>query len=141
MSIRIRLLGRDLRDLVALYSEARHQSLLSEDEGVDIVLQRGGGGCVRPPLVHQDDARADADFETLRIVQLLERLRVHEEHRIAILLAARLQAERSTRRLVIASRGPALQQGAFSILPADPEAGLRDLREDQNGMRLRPEFF
>jgi SPFH domain / Band 7 family len=113
----------------------------AEDEGVDIVLQRGGRGGLRHTLVHQDDARADPDLETLRVVQLLERLRVHEEHRVAVLLAARLQSERRPRRLVIASRSPTFQQGAFAILTANPEAGLRDLWEHQNGLRLGPEFL
>jgi hypothetical protein len=55
-----------------LYPEARHQPLLSEDEGVDIVLQRAGRGGLCQTLVHQDDARADADLETVLVVQLLE---------------------------------------------------------------------
>ena len=75
------------------------------------------------------------------VVQLLERLGVHEDHRVAVLLAARLQPERSAGRLVIGNGASALQQGAFAILPADPEAGLRDLGKHEDGMRLRPELL
>src|SRR6476646_7021963 len=53
-----RLLGRDLRDLVALDAEARHEALLSKDEGVDVVLERLRRGALPHPLVHDHDARA-----------------------------------------------------------------------------------
>src|SRR5918993_4757785 len=47
------LLRRDLRDLVSLDAEPGHQSLLAEDEGVNVVLHRGG----RPRLVFPSSSR------------------------------------------------------------------------------------
>src|SRR5262245_27242674 len=80
------LFGLELRDLVALYAEAGHQSFLAEDEGVDIVFH---GRCCRILRLsfHDDDGRTDADFEAIRLIELLQRPVVHEEHRVAVGLA------------------------------------------------------
>src|SRR6185437_12854873 len=135
------LLWRYLRDLVALYAEARHQSLLAEDEGVDVVLQRGGRGGLRLALVEHDDARTDANLETIRVDELIECLRVHEEHRVAVLLASRLQSKRRAGRLVKVSRRPILQQRTLAVLTTNPEAGFLDARKDQYCLRFCSELF
>jgi uncharacterized membrane protein len=90
---RASLLRLDLRDLVALNPEPCHESLLGEDEGVDILLHRGGGAALRHALVHHDDSRPDANLESLGLVEHLDRGVFHEEHRVAVSLGASLESD------------------------------------------------
>ena len=48
----------------------RHQPLLAEDERVDVVLLAVVVAFFCLSLVENDDARADADFEPVRVVEL-----------------------------------------------------------------------
>ena len=88
------------------------------------------------PLIEDDDGRADADFEPVRVIELLQRLVVHEEHRVAIGLDAGLEANRPAARAVVRDRAAALHQRAVTMLTADPEAGFGDLREDEDRGRF-----
>src|SRR4051794_16868644 len=128
-------LRRDLLDLVALETEAGHQALLAENERVDIVLQGLGRRALTHAFVDDDNAGADADLESVRLVELLESAGAREEHRVAVLLAARLETERGAGVLVVGDRGPFLEQRTLAVLPSDAEAGLRDRGEDQDGDR------
>ena len=71
------------RDLRALNARTRHQALLVEDEGVDVLRERRAGDRLALPLVHQDDARPDPDLPAVAPVEVLERLVVHQEERVA----------------------------------------------------------
>ena len=88
------LLGIELGDLVALNPESRHKAFLAEDEGIDVVLHRRGRTAFCLPLVHDDDARTNADLEPFSLVELLQHRVVHEEHRVAVGLRACLESER-----------------------------------------------
>lgn len=64
-------------------------------------------------------------------------LRVHEEHRIAIRLAARLQPEGGPGRSIVGDRLAVLQERALAVLATDFEAGLCDtLGRPLSGSRL-----
>src|SRR6185437_8029909 len=81
------------------------------------------------------------NLETIRVDELIECLRVHEEHRVAVLLASRLQSKRRAGRLVKVSRRPILQQRPLAVLTANPEAGFLDARKDQYRLRFCSELF
>ena len=105
------------RDLVALDAQAGHQPLLAEDEGIDIVLGGGGGQRLGLAFVHHDDARADADLEALVGAEGADRRLVHQEHGVAELLRAGLQAEGGAAGVVVAGRLSTLEQHAVAVLP------------------------
>src|SRR5262245_4524924 len=55
----------DLGDLVALDAHSRHQSLLAEDERIDVILRGRRRHRLRRTLVHHHDGRADPDLESV----------------------------------------------------------------------------
>src|SRR5262249_19104035 len=73
----------DPRDLRSLDTDPGHESLLIEDEGVDVARDRVAGDRFPESLVDDDDARTDAQLEPGGGVELLERRVVHEEERVA----------------------------------------------------------
>ena len=87
------LLGRNLRDLVALDAEAGHESFLPEDHGVDIVLEGRGGGGLRHALVDDDDAGADTVGANARSIRTLNESRLGEVFGVTA-IPARLALER-----------------------------------------------
>ena len=119
--------------------DAGHQPLLVEDEGIDVLRDRRAGDRLADALIDDDDARPDADLEAVARVEIGERTVVHEEERVAEDLHAGLQAVGRRDGVVVANRLAALQQHAFADLPAEHEAGLDDVREDQHGRGLLAE--
>ena len=89
------------------------------------------------PSSSTDDAGTDADLEPIGVVELLQRLGVHEEHGIAVGLNACLEAERGAAGFVVGDGLVISDQRAVAVQSSDPEAGLGDLGEDENGSRLR----
>ena len=79
--------------------------------------------------IDDHDARADADLESLRGVEGLQRLLRHEEHRVAVLLRAGLESVGGAGRVVVADRLAATPEHAFAELAANAEAGLGDVGE------------
>src|SRR5215472_8169458 len=115
-----RLFRVDLRNLVALDAHAGHQALLTEDEGVDIVLRSGRGQRLRHAFVDHDHGGTDPDLEPVSLVELPNRLVAHEEHRIAVLLSAGLQPDRCASGVVIRDWLASPEQSAFAELTANP---------------------
>src|SRR5688572_31244449 len=91
----------DARDLRALDAEAAHEPLLIEHDRVDVARERVARERPRRALVDQHDARADADLESPRGVELLQRRFVHEEERVSERLRAGLEAVRGGDRVVV----------------------------------------
>src|SRR5215467_7815003 len=122
----------DLGDLVALDAHSRHQSLLAEDERIDVILRGRRRQVLRDTLIHHHDSRAHPDLEPVGLVELGQGIRVHEEHRIAELLGPRLQPDRRARVVVVPDRLALLKQRAVAELTADAQTSLGDLRKDQD---------
>src|SRR5262245_17817255 len=138
-----RRLGRrllaDPRDLRSLDADPGHETLLVEDEGVHVARDRVAGDGLPDALVDDDDARADAELETVGRVELVERGVVHEEERVAELLYARLEAVGRGDGVVVAGHLAVLAQHALTDLAPEHEAGLDDPRKDEDPRRLLPE--
>src|SRR6266567_1912754 len=125
-----RCLLRDPGDLRALYAEAGHQPLLIEDEGIDVLGDRGAGERLADARVDDDDARADAELPAVAPVEIGERAVVHEEEGVTEDLDAGLQPVRRRDGVIIAD-GPAIrEEHPFADLSPEHEAGL-DLRTEQ----------
>lgn len=62
----------DPRDLRALDSDPRHESLLVEDKSVDVALDRSRREIPGDTDVDDDDARADAKLPAAARVQILD---------------------------------------------------------------------
>src|SRR3546814_7526121 len=91
-------------------------------------LQRRAGA-----LVDHHYVRRRADLPAVAVVEVAQRLLVHEVDRVAEGLDARLQTEGGGRRAVVLTDGVVLEQRAFTVLAADDEAALHDLGEHQAG--------
>src|SRR3546814_1059255 len=85
----------DLGDLGAFDGDAGHEALLVEEEHQDIVLGRGGRQRRAGALVDHHYVRRRADLPAVAVVEVAQRLLVHEVDRVAEGLEARLQTERS----------------------------------------------
>src|SRR6266567_2325951 len=134
-----RCLLRDPGDLRALYAEARHQPLLIEDEGIDVLRDRGAGERLADARVDDNDARADAELPAVAPVEIGERAVVHEEEGVTEDLDAGLQPVRRRDGVIIAD-GPAIrEEHAFTHLSAEHEAGFHHAREDEHGLGFRTE--
>src|SRR5208282_157448 len=119
ISLHMQNLFVQLGDFGALNAETSHQTLLVEDERVDVVLQGRGGQRPCLAFVDDDNGRPDPDFPTIARVQILNRLVVHQEQRVAELLHAGLQAK-GPRHGVIAPDDPAApHHHALTVSPAD----------------------
>src|SRR4030095_1363535 len=116
----------DLRDLRSLDPDAGHQPLLAEDEGVDIARERVRRHRLGDAGIDDDDARPHAELETTGRIELLQRLIVHEEERVAEGLDARLEPVRRRNRVVVADRPALLPEHALADLSSDHEAALHD---------------
>src|SRR3546814_2861741 len=79
-----RLLFRiDLGDLGAFDGDAGHEALLVEEEHQDIVLGRGGRQRRAGALVDHHSVRRRADLPAVAVVEVAQRLLVHEVDRVA----------------------------------------------------------
>src|SRR5262245_8141833 len=126
----------DPADLRALQAKPRHQTLLVEDERVDIALRRAGGEGLRLARVHDDDARSHADLETFALLQVVESGVGHEEQHVAEGLDASLETVGGGHGVVVADVLALLAKDALPVLGPEEEAGLHDAREDKHGHRL-----
>src|SRR5207249_11116810 len=117
----IRLLA-DSADLGTLDPHTSHQAPLVEDERVDVTLERRACERSSDALVHHDDARTDADFPAVTVVEILDRGVRHQEERVAEPLHAGLQAVRSRDGAVKPDRTAILAEHALAILSAYNEA-------------------
>ena len=73
----------DPGDLGPLQAETAHQAALVEEEGVDALVDGGGGERGGHSLIDDDEARAAADFPTAAAVEIPECRVVHHEQRVA----------------------------------------------------------
>ena len=122
-----RSLWRGLGDLRSLESEPSHQAFLAEDKRIDIVPQGCARHRFRLALVHNDDTRADADLLAVTLVQIRERLVVHQKQRITKLLHAGLQAEGSRHGVVVPYNLVPLHEGPIA-LDCTRSPGLGEIR-------------
>ena len=127
-------------DLGTLETEAGHQTLLVESEGVDAAMDGVGGEAASHSFVHDDDARAGADLPAARVVYPIHRLLVHQEERITVFLNARLQAIGGGYGPVAAARLAVQEKNSFAPLSAKDEAGFDDIRKNKNGDCFRFTF-
>src|SRR3546814_4870817 len=86
-------------------------------------LQRRAGA-----LVDHHYVRRRADLPAVAVVEVAQRLLVHEVDRVAEGLEARLQTEGGGRRAVVLTDGVVLEQRAFTVLAADDEADRKSTR-------------
>jgi len=98
---------------------------------------RGGLGHA---FVDHDHAGPDPDLEAIVFGQRVQRLLVHEEHRVAELLRPSLQPVRGSGGAVVTCRLAAAKENAFTILATDHQAGFGDPGKHQHGNRLPVEF-
>src|ERR1700733_3981507 len=111
-------------DLGTFKAESRHQALLTERDGVNILAQRRARQAGGRTLVPDHDARARPDRPAIALLQVLQGAVIHEEQRVAELLSAGLQANRRRRDVVVAVRPAADLEHAITALAADDQAGL-----------------
>src|SRR5262249_27356967 len=130
-----------LGDLRALHADTPHQTLLVENEGVDVALNGRGGEGLGKALVDGDDTGAYANLEAATLVEITQRRLGHEEHGIAERLDTRLKAVGDGGDVVVPGWPTLLEKLAVAVLSAENEASLDDVREDENTHRLRPKFF
>src|SRR5213079_1142548 len=129
----------DPRDLRSLNAGPGHETLLVEDERVDVARDRVAGDGSPDALIDDDQARTDADLETAGRVELLEGSVRHEEERVSELLHARLEAVGCGDGVVVADHPAVLPERAFPDLTAEHEAGFDHRREDEDSLRFLPE--
>src|SRR5262252_8924938 len=92
----------NLGDLRPLKPYARHQSLLAEDEGVDVAPARGRREALPRAFIHDHNARTETNLPSLTVVQILQRFFIHEEQDIAERLHTGLKTVRRRHSTVIA---------------------------------------
>ncbi len=117
-------------------AEPRHETLLVENERVDVVLEGQRGHRPRLARVDDDNARADADFPAIAAVQILKRLVVHQKQHIAERLHAGLQAIGRRHGIIVRDKLAVPQQRPLTVVPADDEAGLDDVGKHQDARSL-----
>src|ERR1051326_1095202 len=79
----------DAGNLGSFDANAGHQTLLVEDEGIGIVLQRGGRQVLGDAFIDDDPGRSQADLPSLRTVDVVYRLLRHQENHVAVGLGDR----------------------------------------------------
>jgi hypothetical protein len=87
------LLVGQLRDLLALDLDARHESLLTPDEDHERLLQAGGRDLPGRAEIRHREVQARADLEALGVLERLQRLGRGEEVGQRKCLRADLQSE------------------------------------------------
>ena len=92
-------------------------------------------GCART-FVDDDHIRVGTHRPSIALVEILERLRIHEEQGVAEPLHTGLQAERRRGYRVIAVGMAVLRQHTLTALSAEDEPGFHDLRNTKS----RPPF-
>src|SRR5439155_23256249 len=130
----------DPHDLGALETEAGHQTLLIESEGIDAAMHGVGGEVAGHSFVHDDNARTGADLPAASVVYPIHRLLVHQEEGVTVFLDTRLQAIRGGYGPVAAARLAVHEENSFATLSAKDEAGFDDVRENKNGQCFRSNF-
>ena len=74
----------DATDLRAFDAQARHQALLVGNEGIGIVLQRGGRQVFGLALVHHHHGRPDSEFPALGLGKVIHSLVAHQKDHLRI---------------------------------------------------------
>ena len=122
----------------ALQPQTAHQPAFIEREDVDTASELRGVQPGRDALIRDDDARRAADFPAASLVQARELSVIHEKHRLAESLEARLQAARRRGGAEVTERPPRrrIDQRPFAPVDGHDEAGLGDPREDQHRARV-----
>jgi len=137
-----RLLARsDLGDLRSLKANAAHQTLLAEDESIDIGTQIGR--CERPrgALVKHDDTRPGTDRPAAAVVEVGQRRVRHEEQGVAKFLYPSLEPIGGGTGSVIADGLGPFSERPVTVLCTDDESRLFDIGEDANRFGLCPQRF
>jgi len=84
-----------------LNANPSHQSLLTEDKGIGIILQRSCRKVLSHPFINDDNGRTYADFPTVCLSNILNGLIGHQKHRVSVGLGTCLQAPGPGNRVVI----------------------------------------
>src|SRR5689334_7918167 len=106
--------GLQAGNLRTLQADARHQTLLAEDECVDVGLGGQRVDVLGRPGIDDHDRRTDPDLESLALLERTHRSVAHEEDRKAERLGAGLQSDRNGGRVVIADLPAFLDQRAVA---------------------------
>src|SRR4029079_17509488 len=91
-------------DLRTFETQPGHQPRLAEWKRIDVVPDGRRRGALGRTLVHYHDARSRSDRPAVMPVEIGDRLVGHQEQRVAVGLAAGLQAVGNRADLVIAGR-------------------------------------
>ena len=103
---RLSFVRRVRADLGALQPHAGHQTLLIENECVDVVLQRRRRHRPRHALIHDHNAGADAELLTIGVIDRLHGLVGHQEQGVAKGLNAGLEPIGHRSHLVVTGGTP-----------------------------------
>ena len=113
-----------------------HQSLLVENEGIGVILQRRTRQVFGKAFVDDHDRRTRANLPSLGFVQIIDGRFVHQEYRIAVGLRAGLQAPGAGNRVVVIDHFRALFQHALAVTAAEHQAGFDDVGENEDSPGL-----
>jgi len=106
-----------------------------EDEGDDRLVEGLGIGLRAGAEVGDHDGPVDARLPAVAVLELAQRLGVHEGDHLRALLHAELQAGRAGDHAVVAADRAAFAQHALAVFGAEPDAALVDALEDQHAGR------
>jgi len=127
-------------DFGSLDAETGHKPFLIESESVDTAMQGLAANGPRHAFVHDYQGGARAERPSLRLVDPIDCLLVHEEKRVAVFLNAGLQTIGSRRGPVAAGRFPTDEENSVAALRADDEASLHDIRKDKHRQGVLRDF-
>jgi len=123
-----------------LEAKTGHQTLLIEGKGVNAAMQGVGGEAAGHLFVHNDDARASANFPAARVVYPVHRILVHQEEGVTVPLNAGLQAVGSGYGPVSAPRLSVNEKDSLATLSAKDEPDLHHVWKHKNGECFRFTF-
>ena len=92
-------------------------------------------------FVDDYDCRSDANFPTVRTMQLIYCPVGHQEHDVSVRLNSSLEAPRTGNRIVVTVDPRSLLQLAFATCPAEHEASFDDIGENQDGLGISRKSF
>src|SRR6266540_2026038 len=90
-SLRIRI---NFRDLGSLNTDTAHQPLLIEDKGIDALLQRRRRQIFAEARIQHYQARSGPQLKASAVVEISERIIVHEKQHVAKRLGTSLKTVR-----------------------------------------------
>src|SRR5579883_487349 len=134
------LLGHS-RDLGALQRHVVHEPLLPHHEAHDrlVEFRRVHGGL--RPHIHQHHRPIHSHLPSVRRPEIIQGLLLEKHEDDVLLLGAQLKPDRARLDVVVPYRSPANAESALAVLPADPESGLVDVRQDEDALGVLEEFL